>query len=71
MPLHQFLRDASLACLLFGVGFGGYALGTDHGQRTRCPEDSVIVWTGERHDRCVPLDDISDLTLEEVHHLSK
>jgi hypothetical protein len=24
----------------------------------RCYEDEVIVWTGETHDRCVPLDNL-------------
>lgn len=34
------------------------AIFAPHLRQPTCFEDEVIVWTGEAHDRCVPIDDI-------------
>ena len=41
---------AVLLCLL--------ALSTATPERIRCFEDEVVVWDGDAHTQCVPLDDI-------------
>ncbi len=49
----------TLAALLAGV-----LLASAHLSPPRCFEDEVIVWTGDRHDRCVPLDDIREAAVD-------
>ena len=48
----------SLATAAAAVLLGLLALSTAAPERVRCFEDEVVVWDGDAHTRCVPLDDI-------------
>lgn len=58
MTTRERLLVAALAVVIALAGVPTSLWLFERSQNVRCFEDEVVAWTGERHDRCVPVDEL-------------